>query len=194
MGINPGNPAFGLPPAEDALVRQIKDLERAMRENLASVANSFKTTVERLDGAIADLQEVVNAQVTPVVSNGSGSGFYVSPSFTTVATAPLVIPAGFTRALVYASGQVTGGNNDALSIAKLYAHILINGVPGPDSIVSMVNVGWNTATAFASANLSGLTTGIISVSIAAQTSGGTTSATTAPWDNATLTAQAIFLR
>ena len=236
MGINPGNPAFGLPPAEDSFARQLKDLERTTRENLASVVTSFKSTVDglkatqaaleeaqsdlatqqselataqstlnttvgRLDDTIdtqnqtiTDLQEVVNAQVTPWVSNGSGSGFYVSPSYATVASAPLAIPAGFTRALVFASGQVTGGNDDAMDIAKLYAHILINGAAGPDSIVSMVNVGWNTATAFASANLAGLSGGSISVTIAAKTSGGTTSSTTAPWDNSTLTAQAIFLR
>ena len=243
MGINPGNPAFGLPPAEDSFARQLKDLERTTRENLASVVRSFKSTVDDLratqatlataqsdlataqsdlatqqgeladaqstlnttvgrlddtiatqDQTIADLQDVVNAQVSPKVANGSGSGFYVSPSFTTVASATIAVPGGYTRALVFASGQVTGGNNDALDIAKLYAHILINGDAGPDSIVSMVNVGWNTATAFASESLTGLSGGNISIAIAAKTSGGTTSSTTAPWDNATLTVQAIFLR
>ena len=243
MGINPGNPAFGLPPAEDSFARQLKDLERTTRENLASVVRSFKSTVDDLrvtqatlataqsdlataqsdlatqqgeladaqatlnttvgrlddtiatqDQTIADLQDVVNAQVFPKVANGSGSGFYVDSSFATVASATITVPSGYTRALVFASGQVTGGNNDALSIAKLYAHILINGDAGPDSIVSMVNVGWNTATAFASQSLTGLSGGSISIAIAAKTSGGTTSSTTAPWDNSTLTVQAIFLR
>lgn len=106
MGINPGNPAFALPPAEDDLSREIKDLRREMRENLASVASSFKSTVEQLNAAIA---ATINAQAS--VAGVNNSAFTTtSQEFTHV---DFTTPSGYTRALVVSNGAFMGYNGSA---------------------------------------------------------------------------------
>lgn len=201
--IRPNLPPEAMPWARDRDER-LKNLEREMERRAQNEGNAnasqnssmdlLSKQVAGLADAVATLQNVVNEQVAPKVASGSAAGFYVGPSFADIANASIVVPDGYTRALVFASGQVTGGNDDALDIAKLYAHITINGVAGPDSISSMVNIAWASAAAVASASLAGLSGGLISVQIAARTSGGTTGATAAPWDNASLVSQAVFLR
>lgn len=158
---------------------------------LNATFGSDGTTVPQ---AFAQLQAAINSQVIPRVASGSASGFYVTPTFATIVSVPIPVPDGYTRALVSASGQVTGGNDDAADMATIYAHITVNGTPGPDSASGVGNQLWASVSAFAAFSLTGLNGGVIDVDIAAETSNGTTSSMVVAKDNATLVAQAIFLR
>jgi hypothetical protein len=66
MGFNTGpGPSNAIPPGEDFMMREIRDLQRYVRELGPSVAKSFQPVIDRLDATDADLiakQATLDAQ------------------------------------------------------------------------------------------------------------------------------------
>ena len=181
MGINPGNPAFGLPPAEDDAARQMKDLERTTRENLASVVRSFKSTVERLDAAIETLNEAVASIVIPQNAGGSTQNFAVTTSPVMVASCTLTVPEGYTRAVlnivsfgeafnddtnghylyVQCTNSITGGSGEVYtflspsvaSAVTTFQQVTLGGLTGGQTLVCGVLVRGTAAFSASTANL-----------------------------------------
>ena len=131
---NPGVSGSQIPAGEDFAQRQIKDLQRDLRELGPSIAKSFAPVIAdlaakqvTLTAAVADIAANVasiNDLLTQVVKPQSiylqATNYALTTSFVTLASATITVPAGFTKAKVTLIGQVgcynphtTGGSNSA---------------------------------------------------------------------------------
>jgi hypothetical protein len=186
---DPGSIASQLPPGEDWATRKIQDLERQLKELGPSIAASFNTTIAQLTAAVAN-------QVTPATGAGSASSFTLTSSAASLVSFNLVVPAGYTRALVTASGSVASLSAYASSDA-LHAIASIAGSGGPEGVSYFYgpNSGGST-TCFQAVNFTGLVGGAtIGVSLSGRlTTGPGPTGGPAAFAVASLMAQAIFLK
>jgi hypothetical protein len=192
----PGTLAGQLPNGTDFVPRKLADLERSQKEGLASIADSFNTTVAALNVAIAAVATAAANQVAPGIGAGSTSGFTLTSSSTALVSFNMVVPTGYTRALVTASGSV-GSLSTYASADAVHATATIAGSSGPEGVSYFYapNSG-GSATCFQNVSLTGLTGGAnILVSLAAHlTTGPGPTGGLASLAVASLMAQAIFLK
>ena len=163
-----------MPPGEDALIRRIQEIERTMREFLPSVALSFGPVVADLQAKDVQILDLI----ANVLTSGSNKAFTIGSATTTtrtnIATATVPIPAGFTKAQVWAFSTATAMNSTALP-SYLYAGTTINTYEGGDNFASCqsgyaTSVSHNAVTA-----LTGLVGGdVITCNVTTRTSA-------APW-------------
>jgi hypothetical protein len=139
--VQPGVSGSQIPAGEDFAQRQIKDLQRDIRELRPSVARSFKPVVDDLaaqQAALAAQQATLTTNVADIAANvtaindlltrvvspatiyGSATNFALTTTLTTLKTITLTVPTGYTTAQITATGSVyainpntTGGSNGA---------------------------------------------------------------------------------
>lgn len=188
MPLVPGVPGAGLPPnpfADDALIRRVQDLERAVRELSAAnplataglVPSTNKLTVQgELDvtgpmvvGGTLSLPAGIignDALANPVNFGGIGfssTAFTVTTSSTAVITRTITIPTGFTQAAIIGV-STAGAINGSTSAGYLYIQTVVNG--GGGSVMPAYggpSGGWAFVCASAMRTLTGLTPGSITV-------------------------------
>lgn len=182
----PGSIASGMPADEDSLMRRVADLERTVRELGPSVASSFNSTV----GELADL---LANQVVPFANSSSNSDFTVTTSDTIFATVAVSVPAGYSRALVYAGGSLSASQN--LNGGRLHCRVRIAGSDGPTT-TGLVTTSWpySSIAAFSTRNLGGLAGDSFTVELRAFFSHGSTDPALRLWNTASLAAQVLFMR
>lgn len=91
-----------LPRGEDWVARELANIRREQREQIASVAASFQSTVEDLQQAQQDLADAIAAAVDIQVDNDQQSGITVPASWTDYVPVQFTTPAGFTTCSVVA--------------------------------------------------------------------------------------------
>ena len=95
MAINPGNPAYSLPPAEDDIIRELRDLARRQMENAA--ARSLEaSSVHGMEISTATFRSDFETEV----------GFGLTSSINTRAGISFTVPDGYTRAMVSGSSNL----------------------------------------------------------------------------------------
>jgi len=118
MPFQPGTPATQMPAGDDALIRRVQELERAVRELGPSVAASVRT--------------IVAALVKPDTFGETATGFDpITGAWGTVATATLTVPEGFTAAVVTATCYARIINTTASTYTQIHTRVLIDAQPGP---------------------------------------------------------------
>ncbi len=169
-----------------ALAKQLSDFEKRIK-NLE--------TRDVLQNASVGAVELSSVLVSPSATTGSASNFIVPlttpTSFVTINT---TVPEGFSRALVAGNGFINAGNNG--SDSRLYSHVRIAGVNGPDSIATIaVGQLWGNESAFSTRAISGLTAGgTITCELQAWlTINGPTDPSLQAFNVATLAVQVLFL-
>lgn len=179
-------------PTDEAWInRQIEDIKRQLRELGPSVAASFGPVIADLQAQQAALAEQVALQVSPAVASAAATGFTLDGTSRALAQVSFNVPAGFTRAVVSASGAVAGGTNSTGGDA-LYGNVLIAGVAyGETPMIISASSRFGNVAAFGAANLTGLNGGSFLVQVAGRI-------TTGPGSNlatyANICAQVLFLR
>lgn len=138
----PGSIPALLPAGEDELVRRMRDLERRMDEMGPSVARSF------------------GPMLATVVRGGEAGdtegGFGLAVTYAPVVTLSIAVPAGFTKAVVFAGAHAVALNNSA-GLDYLLVTSRINGTYATNPMPSSVPVGvWGDAHATQSIVLTGL--------------------------------------
>jgi hypothetical protein len=109
----PGTIANQLPHGADFVVRKLADLERQQREGLASIADSFNTTVAALPRLASQV--------------ASSSGFGLTAGWNDYATVTIAVPAGKTHATIQAVGGCAAVDMTSGGVTSASARILING-------------------------------------------------------------------
>lgn len=174
----PGTPGSVAPPGEDYIVRRIADLERQVRELGPSIAQSFASTVAALVGTGA--------------CGLTGTGFAVTTTQAQCASGSIIIPDGYTQAIVQNVVMVSALNDQAVG-DYLYAASSINGITGAQCISPLVDAGTPAGvTASAIRTLTGLAGGSIPVGASVMSGSGAWSSS--GFSSATINAIAIFLR
>lgn len=116
--MQPGLPAHGKPRGDDAVWRAIRDLQTQLREMVAGNAGQAMQVgaggILVNDGGRVDIDgggaayvnglKLSAVQAATAAANSSGS-FGVNTTFTTIATAALNVPAGYSTAVVFATCQ-----------------------------------------------------------------------------------------
>lgn len=167
MAFQPGLPGSQFP-GEDYLVRRIQDLERAVQQLAAANPFAPMGITPTPNGFTVTGTETVNGSLTvngPAAITGTlslpagiiGNDALANPISATTShidtdnfalstganvekvRATFIVPAGFTRALVYATATM-GGNNTSASTDNMYLSCTINGSgPGWSSKTAVVN-------------------------------------------------------
>lgn len=166
---------------------RIKELERPTGTQLAQ-------TVQQLQAAVEDIQVALANQVSPAASTGSNSNFAVTTSETSFASVGITVPTGYTRALVYAGGGLSASQD--LTGGRLFCHVRIAGVDGPDTI-GLVTTSWpySSVAAFSTRSLTSLTGGsTITTELRAYFSSGSTDPALQLWNTASLAVSIVFLK
>ena len=186
MPVTPGVPGANLPPGDDALIRRIQEIERAVRELSAAnplataglVPSPNKLTVQgELDvngpmvvsGTLSLPAGIINndALANPVNFGGIGfssTAFAVTTSSTAVITRTITIPTGFTQAAIIGV-STAGAINGSTTAGYLYIQTVVNG--GGGSVMPAYggpSGGWAFVCASAMRTLTGLAPGSITVS------------------------------
>jgi hypothetical protein len=168
-----------------------------------SIAKSFAPVIADLTAkqtAIEANLASINTLITQVAAFGangaSAFNFALSTTSTAKASMTVPIPAGFTRALVHATVNASVENTSA---AYDYFYVRANitapgsgGSTGGQGFVGLANGGWDSASASAVTNLSGLTPGSITVSCLVNAGGGAWAAATS--NTANVDASITFLK
>lgn len=187
---DPGQAVSQLPSSTDWIARKFAEIDQQLRELGPSISASFNTT-------IAQLTALVNAQISPDAGSAIGSGFTLNPSPQTVAAFNFTVPAGYSRALIIASGTINSANASTHS-DSMYAKTIINGTSGPESVTQVGDfnlgpgAGVGNLTAVSSLSLSGLAGNTIRIEISTRSGMYSWSATA--FSSAVIVAQAIYLR
>lgn len=185
---------YPTPPGDslEPLTAELKNLQRQLNDLQRASGTDIGETLRQIQDQQAALEAAQGKLTVPAVASGANAVFALSTGWANVVQVALNVPVGYTRALFYASGVVVGGNNDALTVAKVYSRIIIGAAVGPETIVPIFEP-WAAAPAFAASAPVGIS-GTILVTIQGRLHAGATSAGTIPWTNASLVAQATFLR
>lgn len=126
-----------IPPGDDFLIRDVRDLQRQVRENLAAMRHM----VEPLAQAIADLtaqqaalEALVDAQLsTASATTATDSAVLLPTSWTAEITAAITTPSGFTRCVVLAVGSMRLLVNPPSTGGRLaHARVTISGNSGQE--------------------------------------------------------------
>lgn len=196
---DPGAIGSIAPAGEDYLVKRIAALETKVRELGPSIAASFNTTVASLNATIASLNTTIANvsaqaanQVSPATAAGSAAGFALTTSYLALVSFSLIVPSGYTRALVTGCGSVTSLSAFTSSDA-VRSLVQIAGSNGAENVSYFYapNSG-GASTSFQTVSLSGLTGGSgITVTVFGHLNNGPGSTVLS---TASLVAQAIYLK
>lgn len=195
----------GLPgsqfPSEDALIRRIQDIERSIRELAA--ANPFAPMgmkpvlggVEFSGNLSVPNGSITNAALQAPVSPGSAGltqqNFATTTAGAVYAQASIVVPAGYTQALVM-NGVSAGATNSGTATDFLYVAASINGAAGGEQPSQTGAGAYGSGSAFAIRTLTGLTGGSITVECRLRTGTGAWAA--AAGNTANVNALILFLK
>ena len=200
----PNMPPEAMPWVRDVMGR-LGALEMDSSRTKGSELNTNKSqnsTINVLNGQVSEIQTAVSAAATaeelasvaaasriyPYVDSAGVSGFTLTTGGITVISRSVPVPAGFTRAVVIATGFVNGLGSS--SGDRIFGVVTIDGNSGQESqAIGSVNQQWAAVGPSHSASISGLS-GTFSVDLQArvQTGPGSNLLT-----NATLTIMALFL-
>lgn len=196
-------------PGEDYILRELKDLRRAVQELSAAdpfapmgikpVAGGINITGDlSVSGTISSLPSGSisnNALASPIQTATSSNyinNYAISTTSTARASLTLTVPSGFTQAIVISNPTAMGLNNTAAA-DYLYVQAVVNGVNGGELYT---NAGPGLAVGLASpfhTTLTGLTAGqAITVAVATRAGNAAWAASTS--NQANIYATAIFLR
>src|SRR5450756_2824888 len=132
MPMQPGSPQAKMPPAEDALIRRIQEIERVQREMLPSVAASFGPVVADLQAKDVQILDLIASVLIYASNKAFTVGSATTTTRTNMATVALPVPAGFTKAQVWAFSDAMALNSTA-SPDYLYAGTTINAYEGGEN-------------------------------------------------------------
>lgn len=192
----------------DALFQRIAAIEKRLRDmSGANILGAANVTVDKQGITIASKLTVLGQLALPAgiigndalanpVQGGSGglsaSGYGLSSTQAAVVSTTILVPTGFTRALVHVTCDVAAYNTTGAS-QYLYVAASINGTGGGESTTPIANGVAASGYGSAIRSLSGLTPGgTFSIAALARTGGGTIAAAGANLAN--LNAIALFLR
>lgn len=189
-------------PSEDALVRRLQDLERAVQQlgaanpfgpmGIKPVAGGFDVT-----GTMGLPSGIIptDALSDPLVISTAGvsqNNFAVTTAGNVFASATVVIPAGYSRADIQCS-VVAGAINDTANADYLYVASSINAVGGTETPQAASGAGgYCAAPANGIRSLTGLSGGTITVGCAIRTNTAGWSANASNFAN--MTALVFFRR
>lgn len=176
---------------DQALTSTIATLAEQINTLQQNVADT-QTALTNAETALTNAQTALANQVYPGTSSASASGFTLGTGFATIATATLTVPAGYTRALVTASGTATSLSASASSDA-VHAYATIAGAGGAESVSYFYgpNSG-GSASCFAAQSLTGLSGGqVLTMTTVARLTNGPGVSTLS---TGTIMCQAIFLK
>jgi hypothetical protein len=190
------------PRGEDFLIRRLQDLEARVQRNEAAnpfgpmgikpVAGGFDVTgtMGLPAGSISDAA-LANPIKTATASNGI-SNYAIDTTSTVRVSVSLVVPAGFTQAIVIANATAMGTNSGTVA-DYLYVSAVVQAVNGGELYSSAAaSLGVGLAAPFHT-TLTGLTGGqLITVGVATRAGADTWAAATA--NQASIAATAIFLK
>jgi len=133
---NPGVSGSQIPAGEDFAQRQIKDLQRELRELGPSIAKSFAPVIADLTAKQVALELLISQVVKPQSIYSSASNFALTTTPTTLKTVTITVPAGFTSAVVTVLARVfainpnTTGGPAGTGLDYLFCHPTVGAVPG----------------------------------------------------------------
>ena len=186
--------AASLPGQVADVKRQLKDLAanntQAVSQALAAATASAASASAASAAATTAANAATAATVTAAVGSASSAGFTLTASYAILASFALIVPAGYTRALVSVS-VFAAGTTGAAGADHIYVRAVANGVAGPESITATApSIPVGSAAAFLTQSLTGLSAGAgISISVQAHLVNGPGSPL---FTNATASATAIF--
>ena len=109
---------------------QLKDLSV---NNTQALTQALAAATAASNAANAAATAAYNAAVTAAVGHSSASGYALTNSAQELTRTTITVPAGFTRALVFATSSMTIGNNSSSSGDVIRGYIDINGNAAPVS-------------------------------------------------------------
>jgi hypothetical protein len=144
------------PPGPDEVWRRIADLDTKLQQVQSTANAALAASIAALTAGQAALTA---SQVSPAVGQGSGYAFTMTTSYATYASCTVPVPAGFTRAIVVAAGEMS--MLTAASGDLAYARMLVNGNVGPESRTILSNPGWGVLPTFQNILLTGVSGSIL---------------------------------
>jgi len=129
--------------------------------DLTTAQATLATAVANIATNLASLNAVIGQQVTAAVGhNDSGTAaFAISTAWTTRASYTFTVPAGYTRALIFAAGQASAINTTG-AVDTLYVIVNISGIsPGYAAAQDVAPAGYGGATSASVKLITGLTGG-----------------------------------
>lgn len=135
----------------DRLLRAQDDRGRTLNSTLSGLANSVtnlgllvKTLSEQqvqlteqqeqLTAQVAQINELVNSQIITSDFDARGPGFGAGTGWTSLATANVVVPAGYTKALVFANAWWYMSDFTITVTSLLSGRGVINGITTPSNV------------------------------------------------------------
>jgi hypothetical protein len=160
-------------PSEDALIRRIQDLEKAVQQQAAAnpfgpmgiKPNAGGFTVTGTLGLPAGIigNDALAAPVVITTSGVSQNNFATTTTATVYATATVTVPAGYSKADVQCM-VVAGAINSTAALDYIYVAASINGVAGAETPqTAAASGGYASAAANGISTLTGLSGGTITV-------------------------------
>lgn len=173
MPVVPGVPGANLPPGDDAIIRRIQELERAVREMLPAVMAAVGpaiTTLQnqqtQLSNQLASINALIGAQVTFGSVGASATGFTPGAA-ADLAGSVITVPSGYSQAIVHCTADATASAEP--NSASLTAQAVIAGAAGGSA--STLDTTRMTASPSAIRSFTGLSGGTISVAVRVSGSG-----------------------
>lgn len=158
MPVVPGVPGAGLPAGDDALIRRVQELERAQREMLPAVMAAVGPAIADLQNQQATLTNLVNTQIVYGSQKAYVTGSATTRTRTNMAVANIIVPDGYTKALVIATSSGAAMNTTS-SADYLLVATAINTYDGGENDQPCQSGFETTVTHTAITTLSGLTSG-----------------------------------
>lgn len=128
----------------DKLVRAQEDRDRTLASTLSGMANSVAnlgTLVSTLQSQQLQISEqltkidaLVNSQIITSDFNQVATGFGAGTGWTTLATATVTVPAGYTKALVFANAWWYLSDFTVTVTSLLSGRGVVNGITTPHSV------------------------------------------------------------
>ena len=143
---------------------------------------------------VATIASVVSKQVIPGSGSNAVSGFSLSTSRAAFTSVTIGIPSGYSRALVFASGSLSGTSGANTGSDVLFASVTIAGELGPETPNIFATSSGANAAASSTRSLTGLSGGSVVVAINGRLANGPDIAASRNLNFANVSVQVIFLQ
>lgn len=151
-----------MPRQEDDLPRRVKELEKQMQQVTSAAAGA--------QAVAGSLTALLSNQVNAAVGSGSGTATW-GTSYSTFASFSFTVPAGYTRAAVFATGGAACFSTTTGDIFRM--RVVINGSASPESGAGVSGANLPYISAAQTSFITGLSDGSsISVSLQGHLSNG----------------------
>lgn len=128
----PGSFASMMPNDENSLIRRSQEQDRAIREIVPSIADSFGPVIADLQAKQAALADLIASVVGVGDFDHTVTGFDpVISTWATVSSVTLTVPAGFTQAVVTAVAYAAIRNTTPSTATQIHCRALVAGSGGP---------------------------------------------------------------